>query len=319
MQFRSHLPVIFTLFFPFVSAGAYSVYLKPLALLDGPDARLRDIAEIKGEKTPGAISGKLLVKNLKAPFHVSRADLMKQLAAGPETLEGVYGSGIWILPLTERMTGKGLVSYLRDEFRRMEGAPGEFDAIEIRPATGAEVRNCPKCHVTLRLPRKLSQIVGGQRILSIDIRSPDGKKILHRQKIQVAVLKKTRLPVAKRDLSIGMRLSPDDFSYETRIIDPDAVAYATGRILKREVLFPIKKGAILTQSAVQSLPPIRKGQFLDAVYQSELVVIKCRAVALADGEIGDRIDVKLLLPSGKRSDNKKVRIVSDGIAVLDAR
>jgi flagella basal body P-ring formation protein FlgA len=296
---------------------AYSLYLKPVAVVERGGALIGDIARVDGDPD-GVISGKRVIEGISGPVHINRRDLIERLAGSPLPPDGVYGSGTWILPLTETLSGEALLHFIRSEFQRLPGTPDEYESAVVKMAQGALLRTCRECELKLQLPNRFASLFAGRRIIAADILEPGTGKILYRQKVDLAVLRKSSVPVAKRNLIEGERLNSEDFAYESREIDPDQVTFATGRLAGRRVLFAIKEGGVMTQSAVQAVPPVRRGQMIDAVFQSEAVVIICRALAGQDGEIGDRIAVKMLLPTGAKSDTRTVRIVSDGIAVFES-
>ena len=243
--------------------------------------------------------------------------LLREVGNSPER---IYGKGIWILPLGEELSGSALHNFLLSEIKKIPGTNKEKNSVALHLEEGQKLKTCKNCSLELQLPGNVSRMFSGKRIISADIVVLDSgrKKILLRQKIALSVLKKVLLPVAARDIYRGKRLESADFQMVEKEIDPDDTNFIESDVLGRRAVNDVKKGDVLSPSSVQMLADVRRGQSLEVVYQTETIVLKCRSIAGSDGNIGDTIPVTLLLPSGKKSDTKRVRVVSADTAVFGA-
>lgn len=308
---------------PFVvltgEVAAYSLYLKAQAVSKQSVVRIGDIARVAGELNPGTIGAKVVVKDLRRPRYISRADLERSLAVGPEKLERVYGNGVWIVPVTRRMSAEALVDELR---RRLAGLAGGKDFLKrhrLRVDGGAGLDATPDADALhFVLPSRIEQFSPGMRMITVDVRGKrDGReKVLLRQHVPVKIFRKVRVSVATRDLAVGERMRKGDWRVEEREIDYAPERYAMGDLTGRRVMSKLRQGTALTASVVQVMPAVRRGQPVELVYQTPGLVIKCRSVAGRDGKVGDIIPVTTVFPSGKGKRELRARIVDDGRAVL---
>ena len=323
-RFKFSVPAFLKLFIlAFFISGtdvrAYSLYLKNVAVLKNGNVYIKDIARVDGEELPGRISSQKIFQSETGPRYVSRSDVLTVLAQLPEKMHQVYGRGVWILPLTKKIQGQELSSMLLKEIQKIPAASKVKNSLVLRLDPDAEIECFENCKIDFNLPSDLDRLFAGKRVVSADITSElRGKKvILHRQRFVISVLKKIEVPVAARDLEIGMRITDADFRMEERELDPDEINHAEGKLTGRRVLAAVQKDQILRNSSVQFQPTVRRGQSLEVVFQTENIVLKMKSFAGSDGEIGDIIPVRLLLPSGNKSDIKKVRVVSENVAVLE--
>ncbi|MDH5655059.1 MAG: flagellar basal body P-ring formation chaperone FlgA [Spirochaetia bacterium] len=315
------IPSLFFLILTFHSGeiGAFSLYLSHVAVVKNTDIKLSDISRVDAEKYPGRISKHILFRNLNSPRYIGRSELKSLLSGLSESADRIYGKGVWVLPLTETIKKDKLHTMLLQEIDKLPGSSEDRKALSLYIDSDAEILCTKKCSINFNLPSSLSRLFAGKRVISADIKAERKGRtiILHRQQFTIRVLKSISVPVALRNLSIGMRLTKDDFKMETRELDPDESYHATGNIIGRRVVAHIPAGGVLNHSSIQFLPSVRRGQSIEVVYQTPNLVLKLRSVAASDGEIGDTIPVRMLLPSGKKTDIKKVKIVSDKTAVLE--
>ena len=298
---------------------AYSLYLKNVAVIRSDSAQLKDLARVDGEGSSEKISDHMLIEGQRVPRYVGRVELISMLSKLPEKLSRVYGRGVWILPLTREIRGEELHSILLKEIEKIPGKLEDKESLVLHLEKDSKLDCYENCHFEFRLPSDVSKMFAGKRVIAADIISQSGgmEKILLRQHLVARILKRVNIPVATRNLEIGMRIAGKDFRMENRELDTDESFHATGNLLGRRVVASVKEGNVLNHSSVQYLPAVRRGRTISVVYQTVNLVLKMRSIAASDGEIGDTIPVRFLLPSGNKSDTRKVRIVSEEIAVFE--
>jgi flagella basal body P-ring formation protein FlgA len=274
---------------------------------------------VDGEEYPGRISNLTLIHAQRIPRYVDRSELTSILSKQPEKMHQMYGRGVWILPLTKEIRSVDLHTMLAKEINKIRGTTGDKESLVFHLEKDAKLDCYEGCQLEFHLPSDMSRLFAGKRVISADITSVEEgkKKILHRQQLVVSILRRMNVPVATGNLGIGMRITEKDFRMENRELNPDESFHATGNLIGRRVVASVKEGNILNHSSIQYLPSVRRGQSLDVVYQTENIVVKMRSIAASEGEIGDTIPVRFLLPSGSKSDLKKVRIVSETAAVFE--
>ncbi len=299
--------------------SAYSLYLQPTAILRKSEARIADIARVEGESRPGSIGEKLVVKDLVRPVFISREDLQRKLAPGPEKLDRAFGRGVWIVPLTVGLPAEKILNTLRERLGRMPGGREFLEKHRLRVDPAAKLDSMPdESGLFFVLPSRVDLLSPGMRMITVDVRaSQDGREqVLLRQQVPVRIYRIVEVAVTTRTLATGERLTEKDWRVERREIDYAPERYLTGNLNGRRVMSDLAIGAALTESTVQIAPAVRRGQRVELVYQTAGLVIKCRSVAGRDGKVGDVIPVATVFPSGKGKTDLQARIVDDGRAVL---
>lgn len=300
------------------SLGAQNLYFKNTVELPAGDVRLGDVARVEGDP---ALARRLLFRDLKRPRYLSARELRESSAADGLSFQNIYGAGVWIIPLGRELTETELTALLIEQIRALPDGADALQKFVIRVAPNSRV-SAPADGVRLnfRLPGRAASLSSGRRIVPLDITPEGGERageILARRQIQAIVLRVVQVPVARRDLRIGERLSAADYAYERRELEGEEVRYPSGDLSGRRVMAGLQAGEALSDSHVQILPAVRRGQQLRLVYQSPGIVLRLRASALEDGEVGRTIRVQPLFPSGARSDTLKARIVSEDSALIE--
>jgi len=295
------------------SVSAFSLYLNARSYT-GASVKVKDIARVEGEERPGEISEKIILDNITSPVYLSRDQIQRNLG----NVDHIFGAGVWVVPLSRPLDADAVKSLLMEQIRRLpdgsaflESAVLSLDPLEIKAGPGSRLE--------FRLPNRAGSISPGRRIFALDLVATDdrGHSVnLMRQQVPVHIFKKISVPVATRDLETGETMREGDWTMEIREVDHLETRYATGSLTGRRVLSSMRKGNELTASSVQFIPAVRRGQSMDVVYQTQSVVVRCRSVAGRDGSIGEVVPVRLIFPSGTRSD-AKARITDEGTGVLE--
>ncbi len=297
-------------------AWAYTVYLRSQAPVKSSDVRLRDIARVEGEVKAGAISEKLVIRSLRSPMFLSREALTKALANGPEKLDWVYGSGVWIVPVSRTATGAELLEMLRQEIAKRPGGAAFLETAVFETDRETTYAIPPSGDLQFQLPQRLEHLRPGRRLMIVGVRGTHGGRetTVHRLHFGFTLLRRTRVPVATRALHPGSRLAPGDWEYRTMELDALPARPLTGDLSGRRVTGAAEPGTVLTDSILRELPAVRAGQKVELIYQSGSVVLKCESVAEGTGEVGATLAFRPLLPSGRRGRSVQARVVGDGLA-----
>ena len=301
-----------------VSIPAYSVYLRSQAPVTSGDVRLKDIARVEGESRAGAISDKMVVRSLKAPLFLSREAIAEGLKAGPEKLDWVYGSGVWIVPLSRKATPEELMGLLKKQIAGMPGGPEFLRTAVFRADGSAHYQIPPEGDVQFQLPSRIAHLKAGRRlmILAVRGRSRGRDQVVHRIHFGFTLLRKQKVAVATRPLHPGNRLGADDWEYREVESDEIPGRPLSGDLTGRRITGAVDAGAVLSDSVLRDIPAVRVGQKVQLIYQSGRVVLKCDSVAEGTGEVGTTLRFRPLLPSGRRGRSVEARVVGDGLAQL---
>ena len=301
---------------------AYSLYMKSRAFVSGKVVRLKDIARISGEETPGLISDKIVTRGANQPFYIRAQDLKKTLRNGPEKLDWVYGSGAWIIPTRGRYTKAELKSELQKQIRAL---PGGAVFLKDSVITIGKLRRYPPrvqgaVQVSFQLPRDAGRLYPGRRAMSLvfSVVNEQGRKIaLLREQIPMLIQKRTRIYTARRNMRVGDRLQKGDYEIKEELLSESPERYVRADPAGLKVLGYIRAGEPIRRARLRLVLPVRRGQGVDMVYQAPGIVIKARAVAERSGKIGDVIPVRALFPSGRASRRVRGKIVAEGIVMLE--
>ena len=318
-----HLAKILICAFCGLSAGpvsAYSLYLYSKALVRTDTVRLRDIARVQGEDGPGVVADKVVVRGLKKPFYISRKQLETRLKNGPEKLDWVYGSGVWIVPLTRKMTNADLERLFRNQVKQITGGTEYLKNAHIEFQTRKGVLHVPAAgRLKFTLPRSTKFLRPGPRriSLSIGVARKNGRfRVLHRYHVPMKIMRRIRAAVATRGLRPGARLAPGDWKVKEILTDDDAARYVHRNLRGRRVMTRIGAGGLLTDSNVRESPDVRRGQMVSLILQKPGFVLKAQAHAQRKGNVGDIVPVRVILPSGGYAKSVKARVVGQGLTVL---
>lgn len=301
-----------------LSAGerlsAFSVYLQSDVVVESFPVRLKHIARVEGggAKDPGS---RIVFENLRSPVYLTREDLVKRL--GVDKADSVYGSGTWVVPAVEKISGKDIRVLLERSISALPGGPEFLKTADIRIAAADSIKSTPEgTNLVFRLPSRASALSAGKRVIPVDLTVE--KKNLFRQSVNVEIVRRAEVFVAVRDLEVGERLTQDDFRTEIREFDHEDIPKLPVP-LHRRVMARIPAGNILTAASVQVLPAVRRGENVELVLQRPGVIIKMRSTAQSDGNVGDIVNFRMILPATNRSVDAKGRIVSEGIAEFQGK
>ena len=300
------------------SLPAYSVYLRSQAPVTSADVRLRDIARVEGESRPGVVSDKLIVRALKNPIFLSREAISEGLKGGPEKLDWVYGSGVWVVPLSRTVASKELLSMLRAQILAVPGGEEFLKTAVFEADEKLKYQIPPEGDLKFQLPTRIEHLRPGRRLMILGIRGKSNgrEQVVHRIHFAFTLLKKQRVAIARRPLHPGNRLGRDDWEYREVKSDEIPARPLTGDLTGRRITGAVDAGGILSDSVLRDIPAVRSGQKVQLIYQSGPVVLKCDSVAEGTGEVGATISFRPLLPSGRKGRSVKARVVGDGLAQL---
>ncbi|MBL8020137.1 MAG: flagellar basal body P-ring formation protein FlgA [Leptospirales bacterium] len=290
-------------------AFGYQMYLEPVARIRSEKVLLRDVARLEG----GGPAELVLLGKISEPYYLSREELQTTVKEKPEA---IFGPGVWIVPLTKRLSSAEVLDQLKLAIKRLPGGDDFLGKHTLR--VSSELETSQGTGVVFRLPARAAQLSSGRRIISADLIVPDNGKdrTLMRQQVDVEIARRTRVPVAARDLRRGETIKPGDFRLVTRELTTDNERFASENPVGLRVLSDVDEGKALHSSEIQYFPTIRRGQSVTLIHQTPGIVLKCRSTALQDGEPGSRIDVRIVLPSGQKSDIRKADVVDEKTAVL---
>lgn len=289
-----------------LAEGQAQYYMEPVVRAAGP-VRLADVVRAEGVTARDLV----LFASLEEPYFLSRSELMKHTGQAI-----VYGQGTWIVPLSRTLNEAEILSRLRSSIERLPGG-ADFLSRHVLRVRG-ELKTTPQgTGLTFRLPARANALAAGRRVIAADLVVPENgqERILVRSQIDVQISRRQKVLVARRDLARGTRLGPGDFAVEVRELDDDqkpAEESAAGHTLVSDV----REGHIIGASSLQLTRAVRRGQSVQAVFQKGSVVLRCRALAMADADLGQEIAVRILLPSGRKTDILKANVTGENSVTL---
>lgn len=312
MRYRMvKLVLIIGLLFLAGEVSAYTIYLNRYALVEpGSDIRIADIGRIEGNSNQ--VENRLVMRSPSRNVQITAADLRERLSGEESAPQNVYGSAIWIIPVQRTLHGDEIADYLSRNLQSRPGS-GPFLEMAVFSVDDDQVLKVPADQMEINFP-EFERIRPGTLVVSFDIKG--SANVLHRQRIPVRIGFTAEVYVSTRDIERGETLSADDFIRERRVLESSGDRLVETPPVGFRALSTIRENDILSAASVQMIPAVRRGQRVEVVFQGQNLVLKAGSIAAEDGFVGDTIDVRILLPSGARSDNRKVRIVGDGIAEL---
>lgn len=286
--------------------GAGQYYMEPVVRVRGA-VRLADVVRAEGV----SVTDRVLFSALEEPYFLSRSELLRYTGEAV-----VYGQGSWIVPLTRTMGEAEILSRLRASIERLPGG-SDFLARHALRVHGSIQTTPQGTGLTFRLPARASALSAGRRVIAADLVVPQNgqERTLVRSQIDVQISKRQKALVARRDLERGTRLSAADFTVEVREFDDD-VRLAQENSVGHTLLSDIKEGAVIGASALQKAHTVRRGQSVSAVLNRGSVILRCRAMAMADADLGQELPVRILLPSGRKTDILKANVTGENTVVL---
>jgi len=282
--------------------------LKPVAVVESFPVRLSHLGQL--DASSSRFAEKVVMENLESPIYLSDDRLKEALLQSGGIESKVYGKGIWVIPLTEKMSASETGEFFEGILENSIHGQGTYRI---------EAKKGMLYNSKLRSLIKFSglQPGAGHRNITVDVMDPeDGKRILHRQVVPVRVLQKVRVPVAQRDLKFGETIKEGDYVLEVRYTDGKLKDFSGQNIHGWKLNGPVRKGQVLQAPDIQETPDIRRGQSLDLIYQKPGLVLKIRCVAYGDGNVGDEIPVRILAFNNKTV-IKKARIASDRSVIYE--
>ncbi|MCB1170083.1 MAG: flagellar basal body P-ring formation protein FlgA [Leptospiraceae bacterium] len=286
-----------------------SVRFKNVAVVNTMPVRLADLGQV--QSSVPSLKDKIVFQNLSEPFYLSDDRLKEALLQSGGIESKVYGTGIWVIPLTENMSASETGQFFEGILENSIKGQGTY---RIEASKGMQYNS--SLHSLIRISG-LHVDGAGKRNITVDVMDPQEKKrILFRQTIPIRVLKKILVPVAQKDLKFGQTIREGDYTLEERYTDGKLKDYSGQNIHGWKLNAPVRKGEVLQSPAIQEIPDIRRGQSLDLIYQKPGLVLKIRCVAYRDGNIGESIPVRILSFQNK-SIIKQGKIVSDRSVVYE--
>lgn len=282
--------------------------LKPVAVIESFPVKLSDLGTLDGASMQ--FSEKVVMESLDAPLYLSDDRLKQALLQSGGIESSIYGKGIWVIPLTEKLSATETGEFFEGI---MENSPHDPGLYRVEARKGILYNS--RLHSIIKFNGL--QPGPGHRNITVDVMDPEqGKRIIFRQTVPVRILQKVRVPVAQRNLNFGETIKEGDYKLEVRYTDGKLKDYSGENIHGWKLNAPVKEGDVLQSPAIQETPDIRRGQSMDLIYQKPGLVLKIRCVAYKDGNVGDQIPVRILAFRNK-SVIKKARIVSDRSAVYE--
>ncbi len=211
-----------------------------------------------------------------------------------------YGVSFFLILLNFAFSGD-LEELLREKLRERFGDSVKLENFRVY-STHVPSRE-EVSDVALKILRNVSRG-------SAELKLKNGKRL----SVGLDVSWRRRVLVARRDVSVGERLSPDMFTVEERYLKSTTPDYEIDLedILNYKATKPITKGEILRKSYLKKTPVIKRGDEVRVLYKRGNIEILLRAKALENGYVGSKVRLKL--------DNGKVirgRVNADGSVVLN--
>lgn len=278
------------------------------AVIEDMPVRLSDLGTV--ESSVPSVKDKVVFQDLDQPVYLSDDRLKEALRKSGGLESKIYGKGIWVIPLTEKMSAEETGEFFEGILENSIRGQGTY---RIKAKKGILYNS--RLHSLIRISG-----LGegpGHRNITLDVMDPEERKrILYRQTVAIQVLKKILVPVALKDLKYGQTIREGDYRLEERYTDGKLKDYSGENIHGWKLNAPVKKGDVLQSPAIQEIPDIRRGQSLELIYQKPGIVLKIRCVAYKDGNVGENIPVRILAFQNK-SVIKNARIVSDRSVVYE--
>ncbi len=289
---------------------AYRLYLEPVVRTSGGAVKLSEVARLEGEG-PG---DRVLLASVREPYYLSREDISRALGAECET---IYGPGVWVVPLTKNLSSEETQESLKSAIRRLSGGDEFLTHHNLRVSGGLKLPE-QGTEVVYRLPPQASRLAAGKLVIAVDLVVPENGKdrTLLRQQIEVTILRLAKVPVAARRLDAGEKIARGDYRIETKELDSDVEKFAPENLLGSRLIDSVEEGKPIYASHLRKTTTVRRGQSITLVHQTGGIVVRCKSTSLTDAEPGGRIKVRILLPSGKKSDIKEADVVDETTAVL---
>jgi flagella basal body P-ring formation protein FlgA len=274
-----------------------NVELREEANVPGRVYRLADVATISGEDEAAVqLAG---VELGRAPRPGYWADLTKQeIAARLErTLPGISRKVTWSGSEMVRVGAVGVAypaARLSDfaGVALLEGLQQRFEQVKVELTGEPRDLIVPQGQVELSI-RDLDEIVPTKRLavwVDLDV---DGE---HYQSLPVwfRVSAWTNAVIAARDLDRSDVIASGDLS--TASIDITTVRGRAlvdpGDVVGSRVLRPLAAGGVFVDGIAERAPPIQQGQLIEVDASAGRILLRSKAIAMADGDLNERIAVQ---------------------------
>ncbi|HEX8956836.1 MAG TPA: flagellar basal body P-ring formation chaperone FlgA [Burkholderiaceae bacterium] len=269
--------------------------LRSEARVEGRSVTLGDIAELSGASS-GELATLARLRLAPAPepgytLHLTRKEvnrLLHEVGAPALALDGA--DSIVVTTATNALdmdavieTGKGsLTTDLQRNGR----------TVELTPQDGMQELRLPRGEVTLRARKLEHRELRSRMTVQVDVLLDGG----YYRTVPVTFSVSVTGPayVARKDLPKGAVPNCGDVELQQRELAALASAPQDGdcsgwqRRMKRNLAV----GEVLLAAATETLPTVSEGQYVTLKVAEGAVLIESRALALTDGEIGQRIAVR---------------------------
>ncbi|WP_374351367.1 flagellar basal body P-ring formation chaperone FlgA [Chitinimonas sp.] len=280
--------------FMLASAHAASeLILKPQAVIAGARVRLGDVSELRGI-APNQAETLAAFDLGPAPLpgytdRYSRTELARRLRSAGLASDAHWQGAEQVLVerRTQTVTSSTLIQAASEYLRSQLAADG--DAVVLPAASATPDLQVASGQLSLR-PRPLS--APSARQVQIDL-LVDGQ-FQRSARLAFTVHGSRTVLVARRDLPAGTQPDCADVEPQLRdIASLDAPPLAADcQTIHGQLRHPLPAGAPLLHAQLVQPKPVRQGEEVRLRLAQGGIVLESRAIALADGEIGERIAVR---------------------------
>jgi flagella basal body P-ring formation protein FlgA len=293
------LPVIATLIFSGVAAASVQIRLQEEAELKTANYRLGDIAVVQVDGDIGLqreLSQLVVGKSPRPGYwgHVTRQQLGVSI---DRALPGLYGRLVWSGAMKTRVKaggiafpGERIVEVAQAHlYSRLSAEHGQFSVGLLEPVADLQLPE-GETILTARLPEVLQ--LGKRMAVPVDIALEGQAYQTVTAWFSVTVF--AQVLTANRDLPALSPLQESVFKREYRDIAGLQGLPVTGSSALEGMRLkqPLAKGAALSASLLEPLPAVVKGQQVAVYATAGQVALKTTAVAMSDGDMLQRIQVR---------------------------
>lgn len=289
---------------------AFKLFLEPVVRTQGGPVRLSDVSRSEGDSP----KDKVILGSIREAYFLSRDEI--QRAAGTDC-EAVYGPGVWVVPLTKTQDAEEAVESMKSAIRRLSGGEEFLKKHTIKVSAGLKMPE-QGASAVYRLPPQANKLAAGRMIVAVDLIVPDNGKdrTLLRQQVELVIYRQVKVAVATHTLDQGDVIAHGDFKMETRELDSDVEKFAPENLVGQRLIDRVDAGKPIYASQLRKTSTVRRGQSITLIHQTPGIVVRCKSTSLTDAEPGGRIKVRILLPSGKKTDIREADVVDENTAVL---
>lgn len=134
----------------------------------------------------------------------------------------------------------------------------------------------------------------GKVVIRVTFHNKDGEYLNH-YSLFARVNAKAIFIKTTREMNPGEVFKKEDLNTELLELYniPNSTVTDINKILGKEATFDIKKGAMILKWMLKPVPVIRKHDVVTIKNKNKKVSVELKAIALEDGEIGDKIQVRI--------------------------